>query len=196
MDVDRYQKLDSRPFKLALVGSHGVGKTTLCFGLAARLKVRNVSLEVVHEVARRCPLPINEGTSLEAQAWILHTQIAEELHAQSRYPLVLCDRGVVDNYAYLKHAFGDQPLLDHLVGGWMSTYDAVVLVPITELPGSDGMRAVDPVFQHAIEHGVRTELARRGVDFHDLSETPRDDWLARVERLVVERLATPQLDLL
>lgn len=196
LPAERHLSLDPRPFKLALVGSHGVGKTTLCFGLAARLKARNLSLEVVHEVARRCPLPINEETSLEAQAWILHTQIAEELYAQSRYPTVLCDRGVIDNYAYLKHAHGEQPLLDHLVGGWMSSYDVVVLVPITELPGADGMRAVDPAFQRAIELGVRAELARRQIEFHDLSTCARQDWLDEVEQLVVKRLTPPQLDLL
>ena len=53
-------------FKLAFIGSHGVGKTTLCYGLAARLKVRDISLDVVHEVARRCPLPINEETGVAA----------------------------------------------------------------------------------------------------------------------------------
>src|SRR5262245_21361742 len=75
--------------KLAFIGSHGRGKTTLAFGLAARLKARDVSLEVVHEVARRCPLPINEETSVAAQSWILHTQVAEELVAAARYPVVL-----------------------------------------------------------------------------------------------------------
>ncbi len=69
-------------FKIAFIGSHGVGKTTLCYGLAARLKARDVAVEVVHEVARRCPLPINEETSVAAQSWILHTQIAEELVAR------------------------------------------------------------------------------------------------------------------
>jgi shikimate kinase len=39
--------------KIALVGSHGVGKTTLCFELAAALKRRNADLEMVREVARR-----------------------------------------------------------------------------------------------------------------------------------------------
>ena len=41
-------------FKVAFIGTHGVGKTTLCYGLAARLKRRDVAVEVVHEVARRC----------------------------------------------------------------------------------------------------------------------------------------------
>ena len=68
--------------KLALIGSHGVGKTTLVYGLAARLKRRDVNLEVLVEVARRCPLPLNEDTNLAAQSWILHTQIADETSAR------------------------------------------------------------------------------------------------------------------
>ena len=88
-------------FKIAFIGSHGVGKTTLCYGLAARLKTLDISLDVVNEVARRCPLPINRETTFAAQAWILHTQIAEEVVAASRYDLVICDRSVLDNFVYL-----------------------------------------------------------------------------------------------
>src|SRR6187549_759927 len=109
--------------KIAFIGSHGVGKTTLAFGLAARLKARDISLEVVHEVARRCPLPINEETSVAAQSWILHTQVAEELVAAARYPVVLCDRSVLDNYVYLLLAAGEQEALEMLMESWMRTYD-------------------------------------------------------------------------
>ena len=35
-----------KAYKVAFVGSHGVGKTTLCYGLAARLKASDVSLDV------------------------------------------------------------------------------------------------------------------------------------------------------
>ncbi len=85
-------------YKLAFVGSHGVGKTTLCFGLAARLKAADISLDVVGEIARRCPLPINQDTTLAAQGWILHTQIAEEILAGARNEVVICDRSVLDNF--------------------------------------------------------------------------------------------------
>ena len=68
-----------RRLKVAFVGTHGVGKTTLCFDLAAQLKRLDLGVDLVKEVARRCPLPINEATTPDAQAWILHTQIAEEL---------------------------------------------------------------------------------------------------------------------
>ena len=36
--------------KIAFVGSHGVGKTTLCFDLAAQLKRRGVNVDMVKEV--------------------------------------------------------------------------------------------------------------------------------------------------
>ena len=67
--------------KVAFVGTHGVGKTTLCFELAAQLKRLDLGVDIVKEVARRCPLPINAVTTYDAQAWILHTQIAEEIAA-------------------------------------------------------------------------------------------------------------------
>jgi molybdopterin-guanine dinucleotide biosynthesis protein len=70
--------------KIAFMGSHRVGKTTLCFDVAARLKRLDMAVDLVKEVARACPLPINKETTLEAQAWILHTQIAEELAATAR----------------------------------------------------------------------------------------------------------------
>lgn len=186
---------ETRAYKVAFIGSHGVGKTTLCFGLAARLKARDLSLEVVHEVARRCPLPINEATSLEAQAWILHTQVAEELIAQSRYPLVICDRGVIDNYVYLQISHGPVPLLDRMVGDWLASYDRLFLVPVVAPPQADGTRAVDPDFQARVELRLRDELERRRADFHDLSSDPRERWIDVAEGIVLEALRPPQLEL-
>ncbi len=182
--------------KVAFIGSHGVGKTTLCYGLAARLKARDVSLEVVHEVARQCPLPINEQTSVASQSWILHTQVAAEIVASERYPVVVCDRSVLDNYVYMMLAAGRQAALEALVGSWMETYDLLVLVPIIDEPSPDGLRATDPSFQRAVEDGVRRELKRRELSAMLLEPESREDWVTRVEDEVIERLAPPQLPLL
>src|SRR5512140_1920303 len=95
--------------KVAFIGTHGVGKTTLCYDLAAALKKRDLSVELVREVARECPLPINRETTLKAQAWILHTQIAWELQAEAKADVVFCDRAVLDNYCYMKRAFAGAP---------------------------------------------------------------------------------------
>lgn len=182
-------------FKVAFIGSHGVGKTTLCYGLAARLKRRDVGVEVVHEVARRCPLPINEETSVAAQSWILHTQIAEELVAQARYPVVVCDRSVLDNYVYLLLAAGRQEAPEGLVELWIKGYDLLVHVPIVEELSPDGVRAPDPGFQHAVEERLSQELAARGLPALELSPEARSGWLDAVERAVWERLRPAQLPL-
>ena len=141
---------DASRLKVAFIGSHGVGKTTLCYGLAARLKARDVALEMVHEVARRCPLPINEATSLASQSWILHTQIAEEVVAQARYPVVICDRSALDNYVYMILAAGRQKALEGLMETWLESYNLLVLVPVTDEPMADGFRTTDPEFQRLV----------------------------------------------
>ena len=182
-------------FKIAFIGTHGVGKTTLCYGLAARLKRRDVAIEVVHEVARRCPLPINEETSIAAQSWILHTQIAEELVAQARYPVVVCDRSVLDNYVYLLLAAGRQEGPEGLVEYWMRGYDLLVHVPIVEQPSPDGIRSPDPGFQLAVEGKLRREIDERGLQTLFLDPSARPEWLDTVERAVWELLRPAQLPL-
>lgn len=188
--------MSERAFKIAFIGSHGVGKTTLCYGLASRLKARDVALDVVHEVARRCPLPINEETSLASESWILHTQIAEELVAASLYPVVICDRSALDNYVYLLLAAGPQPQLDGLVSIWTQTYDLLVHVPIVEDPSPDGIRAADPAFQRAVDQRLLHELDERAVKALRLDPAARDGWLDQVEAVALPRLAPTQLPLL
>ncbi len=182
--------------KIAFIGTHGVGKTTLCYGLASRLKRRDVSIDVVHEVARRCPLPINEDTSLAAQSWILHTQIAEELVAHARYPVVICDRSALDNYVYLLLAAGRQEALEHLVAAWIRTYDVLVHVPIVEQPSPDGIRSSDPAFQRAVEERLLRELRDRGLPALHLDPDGRAGWLDAVEQEAWQRLRPAQLPLL
>jgi nicotinamide riboside kinase len=183
--------------KVAFIGTHGVGKTTLCYGLAARLKRIDVSLDVVHEIARRCPLAINHDTTVAAQAWILHTQIAEELVAGSLYEMVICDRSVLDNFVYLLLAAGPQPALEELVDTWIATYDLLIHVPICEDPRADGLRSTDPGFQRAVHDRLRDELARRRLDCLDLAGVERADWLDKVEKEVRHQLRpAQQLDLL
>jgi len=185
-----------RALKIAFIGSHGVGKTTLCYGLAARLKRSDVALEIVHEVARRSPLPINEQTTIPAQRWILLAQIADEIVAAERYPVVLCDRSVLDNYVYLLLASGPDPVFGPLVDRWLESYDLLVHVPIQAAPSPDGVRAADPGFQRAVEERLWYEIERRRLDVLELDPAASDDWLDRAERAARELVAPRQLDLL
>ncbi len=184
--------------KVALIGTHGVGKTTLVYGLASRLKRTDVQLEVLVEVARRCPLPLNEQTSLAAQSWILHTQIADETYAETRSPVVLCDRSVLDNYTYLLLAAGPQPHLEPLIDRWLETYDLLVHVPIvagSQLLG-DGVRSTDESFRRAVQERLDQEIDRRDLQVLRLEPAKRDHWISALESHCRDLSRSPQLELL
>jgi GTPase SAR1 family protein len=181
--------------KIAFIGSHGVGKTTLCYDLAARLKRQDRAVDLVKEVARRCPLPINRDTTLSAQAWILHTQIADEIAAAAQNEVVICDRSVLDNYAYLVNQAGRLPAYDALVRAWVATYDALFKVPIVDPPTFDGQRDVSQTFQREID-GVIDRLVRElGVECHRLEAGDREGWVDTVLRTSGLPLHAPQIDL-
>ena len=186
---------DQRRVKLAFVGSHGVGKTTLCFDLASQLKRLDLGVDLVKEVARRCPLPINEETTLDAQAWILHTQIAEEMAAAATYEVVVCDRSVLDNYAYLVARVGRRAELDPLVGNWIRTYNALFKVPVLEAPSFDGTRAVSRSFQLEIDETIDSLISAFGVDVIPLDPLDRVGWIPTVMHALDLPLKPPQIDL-
>ena len=163
---------------------------------ATRLKTGDVSLDVVAEVARRSPLPINRETTLAAQGWILHTQIAEEILASARYDVVICDRSVLDNFVYLLLSAGPRTIFETLVDTWIRTYDLLVLVPIVSDLRPDGLRSTDPGFREAVHDRLVREISKRDLEVLDLTGIEREGWLDRVEGAVKERLAPAQLDLL
>jgi hypothetical protein len=180
--------------KIAFMGSHGVGKTTLCFDVASRLKRLDLGVDLVKEVARSCPLPINRETTLEAQAWILHTQIAEELAATARYDVVICDRSVLDNYAYLVQQVGRLPEYDAVVKKWMGSYDGLFKVPILHPPSFDGTRDTSGIFQTAVDRVIDELLRELNVSYYRLDPEDRDGWVEDVIRGVGLPLEPPQID--
>jgi len=154
--------------KLALIGTHGVGKTTLAYDICALLKKQGRNVELVTEVARRCPFPVNEATTLEAQLWIQHAQIAAELEAAQRAEFVICDRAVLDNYCYLVNRCGRQPALESWLEHWLGTYSLLVGIPLVResiyaegfrQPAlDDGFRATDRAFQQRIDSLIKEML--------------------------------------
>jgi nicotinamide riboside kinase len=170
--------------KIAFIGTHGVGKTTLCYDLAAALKRQGVHVDMVKEVARLSPLPINRQTSLDAQTWILTTQIAEEIRSSAHHQVVVCDRSVLDNYAYMALACGRQPVFERLSVHWMKTYDLLFKVPIAGVASADGVRDTDEFFMRAIDALVDTLLAEKKIVAHQLPPGGRDSWIDLVKDVV------------
>jgi thymidylate kinase len=176
--------------KVAFIGTHGVGKTTLCYDLASVLKRHGVNVDMVKEVARLSPLPINRKTSLAAQTWILTTQVAEEIRSSDQHDVVVCDRSVLDNYAYLSFACGRQKAIERFVDYWMKTYDLLFKVPLSGAAQADGVRDTDEFFMRSIDQLVDALLAEKRILHERLPEGQRNEWIDRVKSVV---LVQPQL---
>ena len=166
--------------KIAFIGSHGVGKTTLCYELAASLKKRDRDVELVKEVARRCPLPINRETTVAAQTWILHQQVCREIEAEAGGSLAICDRAVVDNYAYLVHAAGRQAAQEPFLRDWLTSYDLLVKVPVMAPPSFDGTRDTSQEFQAVIDRLIDELLDEFDAPRLVLTPEARSTWTADV----------------
>ena len=173
--------------KIALIGTHGVGKTTLCYELAGALKRQGVHVDIVKEVARLSPLPINRQTSLDAQTWILMTQVAEEIRSAARHQVVVCDRSVLDNYAYMVLACGRQKPIERFVAHWMKTYDLLFKVPMAGAASPDGVRDTDEFFMRSIDQLVDTLLADKKIPVHALPPGAQRSWIETVKDTVLKR---------
>ncbi len=173
--------------KIAFIGTHGVGKTTLCFDLAGVLKRAGVSVDMVKEVARLSPLPINRKTSLDAQTWILMTQVAEEIRSSAYNEVVVCDRSALDNYAYMALACGRQKPFERFVAYWMKSYDLLFKVSIAGAPSADGVRDTDEFFMRAIDSLVDKLLGELKVPHEVLPAGERAQWSEMAKDAVLKQ---------
>lgn len=154
--------------KIAVIGTHGVGKTTLCTTMAEYAKGLGKSVECISEVARECPYPINDGMCYKAAEWITMTQVLRERAAERKSPdLIICDRSFFDPMVYLDMAKkiyeeGEVHLhrgLRAFAQNFLFDYDRIYFVQPSQRPiDSDGFRDTNKVFQSKIHSWFSEEL--------------------------------------
>jgi len=134
--------------KIAVIGTHSTGKSVLCNKLCSYLKDLGFKVNIVSELARKCPFPLNESSTVEAQRWILLNQIEEENNNKD-CDFLVCDRSVLDNYIYLFNILGkDHEGLHDAMIKHLETYDVLFLASIKseDIP-KDGFRSVSKEFR-------------------------------------------------
>jgi nicotinamide riboside kinase len=151
--------------KIAIIGTHGTGKTTLAYRLCSEAKKRGKNAVILSETARSCPFPINEGSSLDGFFWMTGTQLAkEQLAVAHKSDYIVCDRSVIDHVAYVPLEFAKGKIFDYMVyacTAWLDTYDKIFWVipsPKAEI-AHDGIRCTDPEFQEKIHHRFENILS-------------------------------------
>ncbi len=142
-------------FKVALVGTHGVNKTTIAYELAGMIKRKGGTVELLTEIARECPFPLNEQATRDAYQWIIARQVQLEIEKSPRAHVLICDRSVLDNFAYFVRRYGATEEYSKTLGAyclaWMETYDLLVRFPITHPLTADGFRSTDASFQSEVD---------------------------------------------
>lgn len=138
--------------KIAFIGTHGTGKTTLAHETVMILKKKGIDAGMVTEVARQCPFPIGEEATKKSQIWIILSQILRELESEEKYDLVVSDRSVLDGYSYLVRKFGRNQMIEDLVKAHLKTYDLLIRVPVKEgFLKEDKARSANKEFQTEVD---------------------------------------------
>ena len=138
--------------KIAVIGAHSTGKTSMCKQLKKWLEQQGLHVKLVSEIARKCPYPLNEKTSLQAQQWVFDKQVeAEKKHADC--DVLICDRSVLDNYAYLHYVEGEHEEFFSNIKEHLGSYDALLVTRINHHLAieDDGFRSMDKEFRREIQ---------------------------------------------
>ena len=189
------------PYKIALISTHGTGKTTLCYEVAAELKKRGLKVKVFSEIAAAAfeqGIPINETTTLPAQMYIMMQHITEELRAMIRnYQVVVCDRSVFDNLAYMERRCGSNQFIRDFLQGYTEKfpYDVIYKLPMTGELMDDGIRdAQSREFQEDIYNRLNILLEELKIE-HQTLPAPRTElrkeWADLIVRETLEALGRP-----
>lgn len=141
-------EMTKKATKIAIMGTHGTGKTTLSYKLATHFKEKGKNIKIVQEVARSCPFPINAGMTKEAALWIYHEHSRKELEASEKHDVVICDRSYLDSLLYAEYfnlQIGSYPI--DLINQYDQIYFVRPDVPLI----SDGIRSSDLEFQKGMD---------------------------------------------
>ena len=147
--------LDKMSKTIAITGTHGTGKTTFSFLLAAHYKQQGANVKIIQEVARSCPFPLNDKMTIETAHWIYHEHSKKELEAKKDHDIVICDRTSFDSFVYAEYLDLDIcRALKECAKGHLYEYDEINFVR-PDNPYSiidDGVRSLDLEFQNKIDH--------------------------------------------
>ena len=180
--------------KVGITGAHGTGKTSLAHSLVGHLKELGFNAGYIREFVRDCPLPVGteKENSTAAQIWILCRQLIEELEASHKYDILICDRTVIDNYAYLLwNLRAGRPASEELqkigasiLDSWAHTYDFIIKLPITVQLSADGFRSTDVKWQQEIDSIITEILAAKNVKHNTIKIAPNSTRIQDILKII------------
>lgn len=183
--------------KIAFIGAHGAGKTTLAYHTAAHLKTLGKNVDIVPERARFSPFGINENMEVRTSFWCVADQIKLEMEAEKRnLDYLICDRTTFDTFLYCDEMIIDKnnlPLnyevMKAMANDWLDTYDKIYRVNSELQLLDDKVRSTDQQFFENMQERFKKEFIKTDNDLYfqnniiedlyinDLSDLKNTDFL-------------------
>lgn len=146
---------------IAITGTHGTGKTTLSFQLAAEYKKLGANVKIIQEVARSCPFPLNADMTRETALWIYHEHSKKELEACRDHDVVICDRTIFDSFVYAQVMAINGLYWDRLIAKQKleNYFEIYFVMPSNYAIINDGIRSIDEEFRLDIHKRLYKEIS-------------------------------------
>lgn len=198
VEVRQRMELRIPQLKVAVVGTHGTGKTTLCTELGQRLRSQGLSVTELEEVPRRICLQQHDSNFFKRsnnnvlrQLTLLVAQLIEEEFAmQKPTRVVICDRSLLDHWAYSLQLFrsdlvaaGVDEVVQSKVAKHCLTYNLVLYLPPEIDFNGDDVRENDTEFRSHVDDRLKSLLESLSINYHTISGT-LDDRAASSLKLV------------
>lgn len=168
----------TRPFKIAVAGTHSTGKSTFVAKLLNVLADAGFTAEGVHDSAadaRSLGFPILADHSFESTAWLVSQAIRLETEASLRADVIVIDRPVPDALGYMQAALKHQSRhlepgrlerLEVICRSWVGEYDLIFVTVLDERvpigPGRPGDEAFRRLAAQCVAD-VFEEMAPRAI---------------------------------
>jgi predicted ATPase len=164
----------TRPFKIAVAGSHSTGKSTFVERLQAAMEPLRLRIGVVHDSAARARdigFPILSQHTFESTAWLIAEAIRMEAESSLVSDVILVDRPVPDALGYLLAALrhtnrtlepGRYERLETQCRAWIGEYDLIFVTELDSAVPIGPDRDNDEAFRIGAEkaiHEILDEMA-------------------------------------
>lgn len=158
--------------KIAIAGSHGVGKTTFAKTLAKK-RGFNYIHDIVREEAFKKGFVINENTPPEVQLWLVCRQWELENTTPESW---IADKSLFDFLVYGEIVLKDENV-KKVIRDFVkhnARYDLVFYLPIEFSMETDGIRSQDEEFRKKVDSNYRKLLKELGVKYIILSGSVKE----------------------